>query len=104
MAQKTLQELLNKFLPSDEQAAILSSGLVTKSRIDKEKRILEVCADFPYLIDKEELYALEAQIAEVYHLSAFKILPHYPTELFSEHYISAFAGNRACRCGCKRIF
>ena len=60
MAEKNLKEFLNKFLPSDEQSKILSSGLVTKSRIEKEKRILEVCADFPYLIDKEELYELEA--------------------------------------------
>ena len=87
MAEKTLKELLNKFLPSDEQSKILSSGLVTKSRIEKDKRILEVCAEFPYLIDKEELYELEAQVAEVYRLSVFKILPHYPAELFSERYI-----------------
>lgn len=87
MAQKTLKELLNKYVPSDEQNRILESGTVIKSRIDKEKRILEVYADFPYLVEKEFLYELEAQVAEAYKLTVFKILPHYPADLFSELYI-----------------
>ena len=36
MANKTLKELLSKYIPSDEHAAILSSATVTKSRIDKD--------------------------------------------------------------------
>ena len=87
MAQKTLKELLSKYLPPQEHAQVLEIGQVTKSRIDKDKRILEVCADFPYIIDKELLYEIEGQVAEVYQLNGFKILPHYPSELFSEAYI-----------------
>ncbi len=87
MAEKTLKELLNKYLPSDEIGRILGSGIVTKTRIDKEKRLLEVYADFSYIIDKETLYEIEGQVAEIYKLAAFKIFPHYPSELFSKAYI-----------------
>ena len=90
MAEKTLKELFIKYIPSsDEYGRILSSGRVTKTRIDKEKRILEVYADLPYLVDKETLYAIEAEIAEAYQLTFLKIFPHYPSELFSEAYIPA---------------
>ncbi len=87
MAEKKLKELLSKYLPPQEHATILEMGQVTKSRIDKDKRILEVCVDFPYIIDKELLYEIEGQVAEVYQLNGFKILPHYPSVLFSEAYI-----------------
>ncbi len=87
MAEKTLKELLSKYLPSAEYEKILSAGRVTKSRIDKEKRILEVYADFPYLIEKESLYGIEEQVAAVYQLAYFKIMPHYPSHLFGERYI-----------------
>ena len=87
MAQKTLKELLSKYLPTDAIGRILASGVVTKTRLDKEKRILEVSADFSYIIDKETLYEIEEAVAGVYQLTHFKILPHYPAELFSEAYI-----------------
>ena len=87
MAEKNLKELLNKYVPSAEYDQILRSGIVTRSRVDKKKRILEVYADFKYIIPKDTLYALEYQVTDAYKLSFFKILPHYPQELFSESYI-----------------
>ena len=42
MAEKTFKDLLNKYVPSDEYIGILTSATVKKTRIDKEKRILEV--------------------------------------------------------------
>ena len=87
MAGKNLKELLNKYDAPSELERILASGTVTKTRIDKDKRILEVSADFPYLVEKDTLYSMEEQVAEIYQLAHFKILPHYPAELFSERYI-----------------
>ena len=43
---KTLLQLFNKYIPEDNEAAILNSGIVSRSRVDKEKRCLEVYADF----------------------------------------------------------
>ena len=85
---KTLLELLTKYSPSESYAQILDDGLVEKTRLNKEKRFLEVYAEFPYLVDKETLYEIEAQVAEVYQLSMFKIFPQYAPELFSESYVS----------------
>ena len=84
---KTLLELLSKYTPSESYAQILDDGLVEKTRLDKEKRYLEVYASFPYLVDKEDLYAIEGQVSEAYQLSMFKIFPQYASELFSDSYI-----------------
>ena len=87
MAEKNLKELLTKYVPDDGLEQILLTGIVTKTKVDKGQRILEVWVDFPYLIDKETLYGIEEQVTEAYHLSHFKLLPHYPSELFGEGYI-----------------
>ncbi len=85
---KTLAELLHKYLPAPEFEPILKAGIVTRSRVDKEKRFLEVTADFPYVISKRTLYQLEEQVALAYRLNGFRIFPHYPSELFERQYIS----------------
>ena len=54
MSQKTLYDLLNKYIPAPEEDDILKSGIVTRSRVDKEKRILEVHANFKFIIPKEK--------------------------------------------------
>ena len=87
MAEKNLKVFLNKYLPPDEFVQILECGMVTKSRVDKEKRLLEVYVDFPYIINKDTLYEIEEQVAKIYSLNYFKIFPHYPDELFNEGYV-----------------
>ncbi len=96
MAQKNLKDLLFKYLPPPEWESLLSDGEVLRSRVDKEKRFLEVSAHFPYLVPKNTLYAMEAQIREVYKLNSFKILPHYPASLFSNDYISEILKETEC--------
>ena len=46
MEQKTLTQFLSKYLPPDKYKGILDGGRVSRSRVDKENRILEVFADF----------------------------------------------------------
>ena len=82
MAGKTLKELLSKYTPPQEYARLLELADNVLSRVDKANRILEVRADFPYLVEKDTLYSMEEQVAEIYQLAHFKILPHYPAELF----------------------
>ena len=84
---KTLRELLNKYLPTDEQASILDEGTVVRSRIDKEKRILELTASFDRIISKEKLYEIEESVKAAYKIQFCKILPKYPSELFDYDYI-----------------
>ena len=39
---KTLRELLNKYIPDDNEAAILNSGVVSRSLVDKENIIVNI--------------------------------------------------------------
>ena len=87
MAEKTLQELLSKYVPSVEYEKIVTDGVVLRSRVDKEKRFLEVFVSFPYIISKNVLYAMEAEVANAYQLNSFKVFPKYPSHLFSYDYV-----------------
>ena len=84
---KTLRELLNKYIPDDNEAAILNSGVVSRSLVDKEKRCLEVYADFDAVISKKQLYALEEKVKAAYELQLCRIKPRYPSEAFSFEYL-----------------
>ena len=87
---KTLAEYLYKYTPSSsEYADILAGGEVVNPRADKELRMLEVGASFKAIVDKKHLYAIEQEIAATYTLSSVKILPHYPSELFSKSYMKS---------------
>ncbi|MBR3715310.1 MAG: PHP domain-containing protein [Clostridia bacterium] len=88
MANKTLSELLNKYNPPEKYADILSSATVTRSRVDKEHRMLEVYADFPTTLKKDTLYDIEAQVTEAYKLNLFKIFPKYPSSQLTYEYIT----------------
>ena len=85
---KTLRELLNKYVPSSSEAFILDDGVVSRSLVDKERRCLEVHADFSRIFDKEDLYALEEGVKKAYELQMCKIKPHYPKDKFYNGYIS----------------
>ena len=84
---KTLRELFNKYLPTEEHEKILDCGIVWRSRVDKEKRMIEVYAEFDNIIPKAKLYALEEAIKETYKLQLCKILPKYKSEQFSYDYV-----------------
>ena len=84
---KTLLQLFNKYIPEDNEAAILNSGIVSRSRVDKEKRCLEVYADFEKIISKQELFSIEENVKKAYSLQLCRIRPHYPQNLFYEGYI-----------------
>ena len=85
---KTLSELLNKYVPTSEaEEDILQSGMVIRSRVDKERRILEIYASFDSIIPKKTLYKLEESVRDAYKIQFCKILPYYPSELFDYDYV-----------------
>ena len=84
---KNLSELFNKYIPTDEHAAVLDRGLVVRSRVNKERRIIEVYASFDRFVKKALLYEIEDAIRDAYKLQFCKILPQYPKELFDYDYI-----------------
>ena len=84
---KTLKEYFSKYLPTPEQSLILENAVATHSKIDRVNRLIEVGADFKYIVSKQELYELEDGIKSAYALNLCKILPHYPEVLFGYNYI-----------------
>ena len=84
---KTALEILYKYTPDSTARAILEQAQNPVTRADKENRALQMELDFPRLVEKEELYRIEEQVAEAYGLNYVKFLPHYPAELFSADYV-----------------
>ncbi len=87
MASKSLTELLSKYNPPEEYLGILNSAKNVTSRVEKEQRILEIRAEFPYLLKKSDIYDIENQVKEIYKLNHVKLLPKYDADLFSYEYI-----------------
>ncbi len=87
MEKKNFLQLFAKYLPPREYEEILLSATNIRSRANKEERILEIRADFNRLVPKKTLYAIEAGIREAYKINVAKILPCYPSELFTYDYV-----------------
>ncbi len=89
MAGRNLLDIFSKYQPSERTAAWMLTATDIKLRADKERRMIEVSAAFPALVEKRALYTAEAEIAKAYELSQVRILPHYAAELFDQSYIPA---------------
>ena len=86
-AQRPLLHILNKYEPGTRAREILESARDYTVRADKEKRMLEISAHFPVLIEKHELYQIEEEIRVAYDLALVKILTHYKSEFWGQGYI-----------------
>lgn len=83
---KTLLEILKKYQPDEETAAILLSADPDSVRVraDREQRALEIRAFFPRYIEKKILYTIEQEICRAYELSVMRLLPSFPEDCFSD--------------------
>ena len=84
---KTVLEILYKYTPDATARAILEKAQNPVIRADKENRALQLEMDLPRLVEKEELYRIEEEVAKAYELRYVKFLPHYPAELFTADYV-----------------
>ncbi len=85
---KTLGQVFSRYIPkNDKQHDILSCSLSLKTRIDRDKRFVEVDVATPHLIKKDDLWQLCEDIRVTYELNSLRIITKYPTELFTEKYI-----------------
>ena len=84
---KNLLQVFNKYNAVGGRRVWMENSESLTVRADRERRIVEVTAAFPSIIDKDELYAAENDIREEYKLYAVKILPKYPSELLEQSYI-----------------
>ena len=87
MPSKSFLEKFNKFVPESEQYDILQGVSDYSLRVNKENRIIEAVISMDKLVPKEKLYRIERGIAKAYDLNYVKLLPKYPSELFSYDYV-----------------
>ena len=81
-----LQERFKKYIPSSEMQSYM--GLeVLKTKADVDRRMIEITVSSNYIVSKNVLYKLETEIKSAYELNFMKIIPSYPSELFSKEYI-----------------
>ena len=86
---KTLMEVFSRYLPDSESRRFLESAYLSGNmRVDKNLRMVEVDFEYSTLISKAKLYRLEAEIGKAYSLRSVRLLPKYPSALFSEDYFS----------------
>ena len=85
---KTFLQIFERYKPNERFAKILDGAQNIKIQADKVNRMLNTSVDFSTLVAKDDLYEIEAGIAKAYELNLMKIMPHYPSELFDESYIS----------------
>ena len=84
---KTLLEILHKYTPDEDVCDVLKKATDCQVQADREARALQLRASFPSLIEKDMLYRIEEEVAAAYELNYVKILPSYPSQLFTEDYI-----------------
>ncbi len=87
MAEKKLGEIFKRFIPIGVYKEIFDIATEVKVRLDRENRIAEVRCALPKIYRKRDLYGLEAEIAQTYELAQMRILPRYPTELYTDGYM-----------------
>ncbi len=84
MNQKGFFEIFTRYIPTEQQKSVLSSGKSISVRYKKTPPIrIEVEIDFPHHEDAELLQETEEELRNLYGAASFRIFPHYPPESFS---------------------
>ncbi len=83
----TFLEKFKRYTPGAAHRAILQRAGEYRIFCDREQRRIEATVSFPALVPKQTLYAIEEGIAKAYDLSAMRLIPTYPSELFSASYL-----------------
>ena len=80
-----LFERFPKYTPSEELTGYMNSEVVS-TKVDKEKRYIEVTITSVGTIPKEILYRIEQEIIKAYDLNYMRIFPKYNSNLFTKDY------------------
>lgn len=84
---RSLLNLFEKYAPNPDERAILENAYISGPlRVDKEQRIIEVCASFSETVTKSKLYSLEKSISDAYNLKYVKIFPKYECSFYTNEY------------------
>ena len=82
--EKSFLEIFSRYAPAEELRELLSRAKNTKVRFTREEHMrIEVELSFDSHEDAELLYQIEDECRELYSATSFKILPHFPPEIFN---------------------
>ena len=96
--EKKFFDVFAKYSPTEEKRRLLMRGHSAKFRYTKDPMRVEVDLSFDAHEDAELLYEIEDECRELYSAESFKILPHFPPEIFDMKYFDEIA-YEAALCG-----
>lgn len=79
--------IFSKYSQSADERSILDMAENVRTKIDRDKRIVEINCEFPQIIPKKDLYQIEESIRAAYELNFVRLIPRYPRELFTKSYM-----------------
>lgn len=79
--------IFSKYSQSADERSILDMADNVRTKIDRDKRIVEINCEFPQIIPKKDLYQIEESIRAAYELNFVRLIPRYPGELFTKSYM-----------------
>ena len=91
MAEKRFFDIFSRYSPSDDKRELLSRAHSAKFRYTREPMRVEVELSFDNHEDPELIYEIEDECRELYRAESFKILPHFPPEIFRMSYFDEIA-------------
>ena len=79
--------IFSKYSQSADERSILDMAENVRTKIDRDKRIVEINCEFPQIIPKKDLYQIEESIRAAYELNFVRLIPRYQGELFTKSYM-----------------
>ena len=70
---KHILEIFSKYQPGDKSRAVLMLSTDNRVKYDRERRIIEMEVWFDALIEKRDLYEIEAELCSVYSMNYVKV-------------------------------
>jgi len=85
---RTLGSIFSRYrATSSESQKIIEASSDAHLSGDRERKVYEVRFSLPFLAPKKELYKIEEELCRLYELTYIRLLPNYPSELFSLDYM-----------------
>ena len=96
--EKKFFDIFSRYTPSEEKRELLLRAHSAKFRYTKEPMRVEVDLSFDSHEDPELIYEIEDECRALYGAESFKILPHFPSTVFTDKYFDEIA-YEAAFCG-----
>lgn len=86
MAPRSLNNIFNKYNPSEESKGVFAGCEIVDITMAKEEREIKVTASFKAPVSTKILWTYEREVAAEYNLNSLRISPKYPSDTFTVEY------------------